>query len=250
MGILLDMCFSRMMVRRELVPEAKTWVGEAVAVWCAHGDMILYPLAGVEMEVEGLQVKVQTAVCNKLPVTVLLGTDDPELSQIVQSNPRIVHTEGIEKVIVVTRAHKAKEEIEELQQLEKDEQSGVHPNLVEERSTVVAGEEREPDVVQGQEEGAEVVIGAQFDKAIFQEGREVRPKTTRSQRRKERQRNGLVRAKDRRRSEGRRLEHVLDFGRVELCRLQESDETLATVRDMCTKLSGAERQVWHKIKIS
>ena len=39
----------------------------------------------------------------------------------------------------------------------------------------MAGEENEPNVVQGQEEEAEVVIGAQFDKAILQEGREVQP---------------------------------------------------------------------------
>ena len=97
------------MVRWELIPEAKTQKGKAVAIQCAHGDKVLYPLADIEMEVEWLQVKVQAAVYDRLPVPVLLGTDVPEMGQI-QLLPKTVHTEGVEEVMVVTRAQKARED--------------------------------------------------------------------------------------------------------------------------------------------
>ena len=34
---------------------------------CAHGDVVLYPLANVDMEVDGLKVKVEAAVSGRLP---------------------------------------------------------------------------------------------------------------------------------------------------------------------------------------
>lgn len=43
--------------------------------------MVLYPLAEMDMELEGMVLKVQAAVSDSLPVPVLLGTDVPELGQ-------------------------------------------------------------------------------------------------------------------------------------------------------------------------
>lgn len=57
--ILLDTGCSRTMVRRELVPEEKIVEGEAVTVRCAHGDMVLYPLVEVELELEGRKRRVK-----------------------------------------------------------------------------------------------------------------------------------------------------------------------------------------------
>ena len=48
-NILLDTGCSRTLVRKELVPEEKILDGEAVAIRCAHGDTVLYPLAQVEV---------------------------------------------------------------------------------------------------------------------------------------------------------------------------------------------------------
>ncbi|XP_011406925.1 PREDICTED: uncharacterized protein LOC105314452 [Amphimedon queenslandica] len=48
--IVLDTGFTRTMVRCDLVPEDELIELEAVAVRCAHGDTVLYPLAEEEME--------------------------------------------------------------------------------------------------------------------------------------------------------------------------------------------------------
>ena len=81
--ILLDTSCSRTMVHRNLVPEKKMIYGEAVAIRCAHGDTALYPLAHVQLEVEGQSIAVKAAVSETLPASVLLGTDVPELSVLL-----------------------------------------------------------------------------------------------------------------------------------------------------------------------
>ena len=77
--VLLDTGCSRTMVRQELVPPEKLLEGEAVTIQCAHGDMVLYPLAKIGMEVNGHHLDMEVAVSDTLPVDVLLGTDAPEL---------------------------------------------------------------------------------------------------------------------------------------------------------------------------
>ena len=69
------------------MPEEKILEGEVVTVRCAHGDMVLYPLAEVEMELDGAKMMVQAAVSDTLPVLVLLGTDVPELGRLLRANP-------------------------------------------------------------------------------------------------------------------------------------------------------------------
>ena len=53
--------------------EGRLLEGEAVAVRCTHGDTVLYPLAEVAMEVDGVETRVRAAISEKLPVSVLLG---------------------------------------------------------------------------------------------------------------------------------------------------------------------------------
>ena len=60
--VVLDTGCSRTMVRRDLVPEENLLPGEAVTVLCAHGDTMLYPLAYVDMEVEGMQLRTKVAI--------------------------------------------------------------------------------------------------------------------------------------------------------------------------------------------
>ena len=45
--ILLDTGCSRTLVRKDLVSEDSLLAGEAVAIRCAHGDTVLYPLAQI-----------------------------------------------------------------------------------------------------------------------------------------------------------------------------------------------------------
>ena len=97
--ILLDTGCSRTMVQRGRVPEEKILEGEAVTVRCAHGDMVLYPLAQAEMELDGAKMMVQAAVSDTLPVSVLLGADVPELGRLLKANPSMVRTEGIDPTL-------------------------------------------------------------------------------------------------------------------------------------------------------
>ena len=44
----------------------------------------------------------KAAVSDTLPVSVLLGTDVPELNRLLRANPSMVRTEGVKEVLVVT----------------------------------------------------------------------------------------------------------------------------------------------------
>lgn len=67
--------------------------------------IIVYPLADVEMEVGGVSVGVRAAISERLPVSVLLVTDIPELGRLLctDSSP-----DGVREALIVTRA-KARE---------------------------------------------------------------------------------------------------------------------------------------------
>ena len=83
--LLLDTGSARTLVRRELVPEEKVLVGEVVAVRCAHGDNVNYPLADVDVEIEGRKMTIRAGVSDRLPVQILLGCDVPELVELLKS---------------------------------------------------------------------------------------------------------------------------------------------------------------------
>ena len=101
---ILDNGCSQTMVRHELVLEEKILVGEAVMVRCAHGDTVLYPLADIELEVDGSRLKVRAAVSKSLPASVLLGTDVPEMRQLLGAEASNTgYTHGVGEVMVVTR---------------------------------------------------------------------------------------------------------------------------------------------------
>ena len=52
--ILLDTGCSRMMVYQDLVRKGKELEGGAVTMCCAHGDVSLYPIVEVDLELEGV----------------------------------------------------------------------------------------------------------------------------------------------------------------------------------------------------
>ena len=111
-SILLDTGCSRTMVQRRLVPEGKMLPGEAVTIRCAHGDTVLYPLASLQLQVEGLPLQIKAAVSDTLPVAVLLGMDDPELVQLVSMGLG-AQSETQEDVMVVMTRARAKQQLEE-----------------------------------------------------------------------------------------------------------------------------------------
>ena len=64
--IVLDTSCSRALVRSDLLGEKK-FEGEAAIIQCAHGDVVIYSLARVELEVEGKALTVKAAVSDTLP---------------------------------------------------------------------------------------------------------------------------------------------------------------------------------------
>ena len=130
--ILLDTGCSRTLIHKQHVPKEKMLEGEAVAIQCAHGDTVLYPLAQVKIKIDGKSFEVQAAVADRLPLAMLLGTDVPILPKLLDGELLgATQPKKIVDALVITRARakqqKAEEEIIEQRELE----SGVQPNAVE-----------------------------------------------------------------------------------------------------------------------
>ena len=112
--ILLDTGCSKTLVRRELVPTQKI-LPEQVPIRCAHGDTVMYPLANIKVQLGGM---VEAAVSDHLPMSVLLGTDVP---QLVEQLNGVGREPGLDSdggkamdVLVMTRSQRAaQEQVEE-----------------------------------------------------------------------------------------------------------------------------------------
>ena len=127
-NILLDTGCSRTLVHQDLVPRDKIREGEAVAIRCAHGDTVLYPLPHISLEIEGKPVSVEAAVSETLPMSVLLGTDTPELAKLLMED----QSKKIEDVFAVTTRAEAKRQGQEKQQKRREEEIfGEHPRLLD-----------------------------------------------------------------------------------------------------------------------
>uniref|UniRef100_A0A1X7V2D1 Reverse transcriptase domain-containing protein n=2 Tax=Amphimedon queenslandica TaxID=400682 RepID=A0A1X7V2D1_AMPQE len=80
-------------------------------------ETVLYPLTCVDISVGGKHLEVEAAVSNTLPTAVLLGTDVPELSELLREKPKTKKCEEEEcDVFVVTRAS-AREQQQDLSNL-------------------------------------------------------------------------------------------------------------------------------------
>ena len=81
--VVLDTGCTWTMVQRSLVPEEKLVPGATIRLRCAHGDVVTYPLADLKLEVDGVVITVRAAVAERLPVSMLLGTEVAELGQLL-----------------------------------------------------------------------------------------------------------------------------------------------------------------------
>ena len=79
--IVLDAGCSRTLVRSDLVRKNRL---KSFVVQCACGDNVEYPVARIEIKVRGQGVTVEAAVSDKLPHSVLLRTDVPELVSLLK----------------------------------------------------------------------------------------------------------------------------------------------------------------------
>ena len=190
--ILLDTGCSRTLVRKDLVPDKKMREGDAVTIRCAHGDTVLFPLAEVQMEVSGRRIQVEAAVSDTLPMSVLLGTDVAELSELLGSETLKGPQQKDEALVVMTRAQAKKQEIVEATQHRKELESGgqVKPVVEVDSDGEDAGQESMPTEVSGEvqtpnQDQSESLAIHDFDDDIFVASREKR-KLTRTQKRVER----------------------------------------------------------------
>jgi len=115
------------MIHEDLVPQDKLITGASVQLHCAHGDVLTYPLADVLLTVSGVTIPVRAAISKNLPVSVLLGTDAPELTKLLVTNP-ITMEDG--QAWVVTRAQSQR-----IARAEEDAQCKVQRSEVEPRGT-------------------------------------------------------------------------------------------------------------------
>uniref|UniRef100_A0A1X7T3K8 Integrase catalytic domain-containing protein n=1 Tax=Amphimedon queenslandica TaxID=400682 RepID=A0A1X7T3K8_AMPQE len=180
--ILIDTGCSRTMVHEDNVPPEKILQGEATAIRCAHGDTVLYPLACVDISVGGKHLEVEAAVSNTLPTAVLLGTDVPELSELLSEKPKEEKCEEEEcDVFVVTRAGAREQQRLEEERRQQEEDSGVQPNPAglgdEEEMATDTQECTEEEPLTGMNSDLDVL-----DDSLFVEPRE-KTRLTRSQRR-------------------------------------------------------------------
>ena len=82
------------------------------------------------MEVDGLPIKVEAAVSEKLPMGMLLETDVPELSTLFGTEVKL--TDGEDDVmVVVTLAHAPRQLEEEILRRKKEIHSGAKPTSLE-----------------------------------------------------------------------------------------------------------------------
>lgn len=63
-----------------------------------NGDTISYPLALVQVKVDGCALEVEAAMSSTLPMAIVLGTDVPELITLLRSG----QGKSTEDAIVVT----------------------------------------------------------------------------------------------------------------------------------------------------
>ena len=94
-----------------------------MTIRCAHGDTVLYPLADIELEIDGLPIKVEAVVSETLPGAVLLGRDVPELTQLLGAKDESQEPEEV--MVVVTRAQARQHLEEELLRKEQEVISGA-----------------------------------------------------------------------------------------------------------------------------
>ena len=126
--ILLDTGCSQTMVHMDFVMPGSVSKTQEVTILCAHGEAVSYPIAVVNMEIDGVKIRVKAAVCKTLPVSVLLGTDVPELFTLL-SRGRPKEDSGM---AVVTRSKHKQQQLEGAEEQVKDLRSGARPTPLDE----------------------------------------------------------------------------------------------------------------------
>ena len=122
--LLLDTGCSKTMIDASLVPVEKFNEEKRISMQCAHGDMKQYPIAVVEIEVNGKTYSVGAAVVDGLPRPVLLGRDVKDLVALVLKEDQKRKGSAL---AVMTRKQRSEKEKEEAINLVKEMVSEAKP---------------------------------------------------------------------------------------------------------------------------
>ena len=89
--------------------EEEQWLeGESTIIQCAHGDAIAYPLAAMELEIQGKPLLANAAVSDTPPQSVLVGTDVPGMLEMLQMRQSIEEwEEPLQKALAVMTRSRA-----------------------------------------------------------------------------------------------------------------------------------------------
>eukprot|EP00731_Ephydatia_muelleri_P023209 Em0015g792a len=184
--ILLDTGCSRTMVRLNLVAMEKIIVGRVATITCAHGDTKLHPLALVEVELDGSHIQVEAALSEELPVSVLLGTDVPELTHLISGTGSSINLVSQEQVMVVMTRAKAKQQLEEeLIRKEKELLSGAQSNTLVRVNEPVACDNVVPSRSESEAGQAEQQSPRKNSKLTKDQRREIRKKAQETEKSRE-----------------------------------------------------------------
>ena len=80
---MLDTGSNRTLIKRKLVRTESIVEGE-IPVRCAHRDIITYPIAQVGINIGGRCYFMEAGIVDRLPVSVLLEWDKPDLEQLLR----------------------------------------------------------------------------------------------------------------------------------------------------------------------
>ena len=203
--ILIDTGATQTLVHRRLVTEDDI-VDAEVSIKCAHGDTVAYPLAAVKITIDGKDFITTAGVSSKLPASVLLGWDVPELMTYLTGIQQRKDTQA-ESAFVTTRSQAATQ----AQQQEHDDQVHRTDNEME-------VPEVQPDNDQVTEMDG---IFSNLDDSLFSPAGSPRPVLSRSQKRDNRLRFRLERGP---------AGWELNVAAEDLRALQENDPTLEHAR--------------------
>ena len=123
-AIVLDTGSSRTVVHERLVPPEKVNHNNQIWLRCAHGDLLSYPTAEIEILINGKTYIVEAAVSLSLPKPILLGRDCEDLLEMISKR------EEEKTAFVLTRSGATRMEAENKRQQLREERSGVEPTPI------------------------------------------------------------------------------------------------------------------------
>ena len=124
-------CFQTLVRQLELVTEDKL-TSRRASICCAHGGILQYPIADVQIRMGDMEFTVKAGVSDRLPRSVLLGTDVPAWRELL--NGALAEDGGCLPALIVTRAQRAAMEKEEAERVEKEVAPGAKPSPVEDET--------------------------------------------------------------------------------------------------------------------